>query len=85
LNTFVGIRDASKSIGADYFAITAQEDYLSKLFMTESDQLIFPTMADKKSWNTLSSSNLKLSHDVMVISPLAKDIKTHILNAYSEI
>lgn len=84
LNTFVGIRDANKSIGADYFAITAQEDYLSKLFMTESDQLIFPTMADKKTWNTLSSSKLKLSHDVMIISPLAKDMKTRIQNVYSE-
>ena len=67
INTFVGLKDGNRQNGGDYFGITAMEDYLSKLFMTESDQLIFPTMADKKTWNSLTSKNLKLQHDVLIV------------------
>ncbi|QWM90615.1 hypothetical protein [uncultured phage cr61_1] len=67
INTFVGLKDGNRLNGGDYFGITAMEDYLSKLFMTESDQLIFPTMADKKTWNSLTSKNLKLQHDVLIV------------------
>ena len=41
INTFVGIRDANNAVGADYFGITAIEDYIAKLCMTEDDQIIF--------------------------------------------
>lgn len=68
INTFVGLKDGNRQNGGDYFGITAMEDYLSKMFMTEADQLIFPTMADKKTWNSLTSKNLKLQHDVLVVS-----------------
>lgn len=83
LNTFVGIRDANVSVGADYFGITAAEDYIAKLCMTEDDQIIFPTMADKKTWNSLSSENIKLTHDTMLISPLDRDIKKYIYQEYT--
>ena len=82
LNTFVGIRDANVARGADYFGITAAEDYIAKLLMTEQDQIIFPTMADKKTWNSLSSPNIKLTHDVMIIAPLEKDIRKYIRQEY---
>jgi len=85
LNTFVGIRDANNAVGADYFGITAQEDYLSKLLMTEKDQIIFPTMADKPTWHSISCSGLKLSHDVMLVSPLDKDINKAIYEEYNKI
>lgn len=85
LNTFVGIRDANVARGADYFGITAAEDYIAKLCMTEDDQIIFPTMADKKTWNSLSSSNIKLTHDVMVISPLNRDINKYIYQEYEHV
>jgi hypothetical protein len=85
LNTFVGIRDANNAIGADYFGITAAEDYIAKLCMTEDDQIIFPTMADKKMWNSLSSDNIKLTHDVMLVSPLRRDIKKYIFEEYQKI
>ena len=83
LNTFVGIRDANISVGADYFGITAAEDYLAKLCMTEDDQIIFPTMADKKTWNSISSENIKLTHDTLIISPLERDIKKYIYQEYA--
>ena len=82
LNTFVGIRDANNAVGADYFGITAAEDYIAKLCMTEDDQIIFPTMADKKTWNSLSSKNIKLTHDTMIISPLNRDINKYIYQEY---
>lgn len=85
LNTFVGIRDANNAIGADYFGITATEDYISKLLMTEQDQIIFPTMADKPTWNSLSSSNISLTHDTMLISPLSRDIDKYIYQEYESI
>jgi hypothetical protein len=85
LNTFVGIRDANNAVGADYFGITAAEDYIAKLCMTEDDQIIFPTMADKKMWNSLSSENIKLTHDAMLVAPLNRDLKKHIYEAYKEI
>lgn len=85
LNTFVGIRDANNAVGADYFGITAAEDYIAKMCMTENDQIIFPTMADKKTWNSLSSSNITLTHDTMLIGPLQRDIKKHILEEYQVI
>ena len=82
LNTFVGIRDVNNAVGADYFGITAAEDYIAKLCMTENDQIIFPTMADKKTWNSLSSDNITLTHDVMVVRPLEKDLRKHIFEEY---
>lgn len=85
LNTFVGIRDANSSIGADYFGITAAEDYLAKLCMTEDDQIIFPTMADKKTWNSISSENINLTHDTVLISPLDRDIRKYIYQEYENI
>lgn len=82
LNTFVGIRDANIAVGADYFGITAAEDYIAKLCMTEDDQIIFPTMADKKTWNSLSSENIKLTHDTMLIAPLNRDVNKYIYQEY---
>lgn len=82
LNTFVGVRDANNAVGADYFGITAAEDYIAKLCMTEDDQIIFPTMADKKTWNSLSSGNINLTHDTMIISPLNRDVNKYIYQEY---
>ena len=54
LNTFVGIRQKGGTSGNDYMQMTPMEDYLTKLFLTENDNLVFPTMADKKTWYSLS-------------------------------
>jgi hypothetical protein len=58
LNVFVGIKDGNRSIGNDYFGITPMEDYLAKMMMLEQDQIILPTMADKKTWYSISHKDL---------------------------
>lgn len=55
LNTYVCLRDEKSGKSADYFGITPLEDYLSKFIMTFNKHLTFPTMADKKTWYSLSS------------------------------
>lgn len=54
LNTFVGMKQKGGVSGNDYMEMTPMEDYLAKLFLTENDNLVFPTMADKKTWYSLS-------------------------------
>lgn len=75
LNAFVGIKDTSRKKGADYFGITPMEDYIAKMIMTEKDQIILPTMADKKTWYSLSHKNLHLVHDPILVMPY-KDVLT---------
>lgn len=58
LNTFVCLRDTSSNQSADYFGITPMEDYISKMVMTFHKHLIMPTMADKKTWYSISSSRM---------------------------
>lgn len=54
LNSFVGIKDTRENTGDDYFGITPLADYISKMVMTHSNMLVFPTMADKKTWYSIS-------------------------------
>lgn len=42
----------------DYFGITAVEDYIAKLTLTFNNQMILPTMSDKKTWYSISGLNL---------------------------
>lgn len=42
----------------DYFGITAIEDYIAKLTLTFNNQMILPTMSDKKTWYSISGLNL---------------------------
>ena len=42
----------------DYFGITPLEDYIAKLTLTFNDQLILPTMSDKKTWYSISGLTL---------------------------
>nr|DAU12108.1 MAG TPA: hypothetical protein [Caudoviricetes sp.] len=34
------------------------EDYIAKMTMTELDNIILPTMADKKTWYSFKSPNI---------------------------
>jgi len=63
VKSFIGMKDADISEGADYFGINPLEDYLAKMYMTMNDEIVFPTMADKKKWYSLSCSNIQLCHD----------------------
>lgn len=62
IETFVNFRDSSsQDQGRDYFGITDREDYISKLSMVLSDRILFPTVADKKTYHVLRG--IKLPHD----------------------
>lgn len=61
LNTFVGMKQKGATSGNDYMQMTPMEDYLAKLFLTENNNLVFPTMADKKTWYSLSIGTSSLA------------------------
>lgn len=84
LNAFVGIKDMNRPKGADYFGITPMEDYIAKLIMTEQNQLVLPTMADKKTWYSISHKNLKLCHDAMLVMPYKDTLEKHIYQQYEK-
>jgi hypothetical protein len=84
INAFVGLKDGDRVKGSDYFGITAMEDYLSKMYMTENDHLILPTMADKKTWYSITSPNIKLRHDVVISEIPNKLIRNAAVSVYSE-
>lgn len=77
LDAFVGLRDSSTRNGNDYFGITPMEDYLAKLQMTFNNRIIFPTMADKKTWYALkigSNSDYNfLPHDLITYDSNAEN------------
>jgi len=79
---FIGIQDGNEQKGADYFGITMMEDFISKMFMTENDTIILPTMADKKTWYGLKADGLKLSHDVILNTVPKKLMDNEILTYY---
>jgi len=82
LNAFVGIKDMNRAKGADYFGITPMEDYIDKMIMTEDDQIILPTMADKKTWYSLSHKDMKLVHDAMLVMPYEDTLMEYVYKAY---
>lgn len=84
LNAFVGIKDGNRNIGADYFGITPMEDYLAKLQMLERDQIVLPTMADKKTWYSISHKNLKLVHDAILFTPYKDVLNPIIYSQYAK-
>lgn len=42
----------------DYFGITPVEDYIAKLTLTFNNQMVLPTMSDKKTWYSISGLQL---------------------------
>lgn len=74
LNTFAGLKDNNTQNGSDHAGLTALEDLLCKMFLTEQDHIVFPTMADKPTWQSLESSKIKLSHDLILCSSFYDDI-----------
>lgn len=86
---FVGMKDKNRQTSGDYFGINSLEDYLSKMWMTENNMLVIPTMADKKTWYALKSTLFKkmglFHHDLLVTQPNQKLINRSIYRAYNEI
>ena len=84
INAFVGIEDANNQVGADYFGITPMEDYIAKMTMTELDNIILPTMADKKTWYSFKSPNIQLSHDTILCGPVRSIINKYIYDEFGK-
>lgn len=61
LHNFLALKTPKSS--RDYFGISPVEDYISKLTLTTNDQMILPTMSDKKTWYSISG--LTLIHDTL--------------------
>lgn len=84
---FVGMKDKSRQNSADYFGINVLEDYLSKMWMSENDMLIVPTMADKKTWYALKSALFKklelFHHELLISQPDASVLNAAIYRAYN--
>lgn len=55
LETFVNFKDTTSfDTGRDYFQITDREDYIAKMAMIFNDRILFPTVADKKTYHVIS-------------------------------
>lgn len=67
IETFINFKDTtSQDTGRDYFGITDREDYLAKLVAVLNNRLIFPTVADKKTYHFIRG--LVLPHDPIRLS-----------------
>lgn len=62
VETFINFKDeTSYDAGRDYFGITDREDYIAKMTAVMNDRIIFPTVADKKTYHFLRG--VKLPHE----------------------
>ena len=59
VETFINFKDeTSYDAGRDYFNITQREDYLAKMTAIFDNRIIFPTVADKKTYHFIRGINL---------------------------
>lgn len=63
LSTLIAVRNKDNRTSRDYFEISPVEDYISKLALAHQDRIVLPTMADKKTWYSLTG--VKLFHDLL--------------------
>lgn len=63
LNTLLAVDEQQSQSSRDYFGISPIEDYITKLTLTNDDQLILPTMSDKKTWYSISG--MELLHETL--------------------
>lgn len=66
LSTFIAVKNKDGNNSRDYFEISPIEDYISKLVLAHNDRIVLPTMADKKTWYSISGVNL--FHDILTKS-----------------
>lgn len=59
VETLINFKDnTTYDAGRDYFGITDREDYLAKMTAVFNDRLIFPTVADKKTYHMIKGITL---------------------------
>lgn len=62
VETLINFKDTtSQDVGRDYFGITDREDYLAKMVAGFNDRIIFPTVADKKTYHFIKG--IRLPHE----------------------
>lgn len=62
IETLINFKDTtSQDVGRDYFGITDKEDYIAKMVAVFNDRIIFPTVADKKTYHFIRG--IKLPHE----------------------
>lgn len=62
IETLINFKDTtSQDTGRDYFGITDREDYIAKMVAVFNDRIIFPTVADKKTYHFIKG--IKLPHE----------------------
>jgi hypothetical protein len=62
IETLINFKDTtSQDSGRDYFGITDREDYIAKMTAVFNDRIIFPTVADKKTYHFING--IKLPHE----------------------
>lgn len=62
IETLINFKDTtSQDVGKDYFGITDREDYIAKMVAVFNDRIIFPTVADKKTYHFIRG--IKLPHE----------------------
>lgn len=85
LNTFVALKDEESGNSGDYMQITPMEDYLSKFIMTFNKHLVFPTMADKKTWYSLTSKWLEdnIKTDLLLYKDNNSKISEETINIFA--
>ena len=66
-------KDTGESV--DYFGMTAMEDYIMKMILTFNKRIIFPTMADKKTWYSITAKQLSsiMNNDLIIPFEMIKD------------
>lgn len=63
LNTLLAVDEQQSQSSRDYFGISPIEDYITKLTLTNDDQMILPTMSDKPTWYSISG--MELLHETL--------------------
>lgn len=62
IETLINFKDTtSQDVGRDYFGITDREDCIAKMVAVFNDRIIFPTVADKKTYHFIRG--IKLPHE----------------------
>ena len=62
IETLINFKDTtSQDTGRDYFGITDREDYIAKMTAIFNDRIVFPTVADKKTYHFING--IKLPHE----------------------
>nr|DAX32764.1 MAG TPA: hypothetical protein [Caudoviricetes sp.] len=59
IETLINFKDnTTYDAGRDYFGITDREDYIAKMTAVFNNRLIFPTVADKKTYHMIKGITL---------------------------